>query len=270
MNWICLSKNGEDEYIDMFARGAGLEPTALETWNYEDSMDPLILRGIMKHKIIKRCWQDKRFFWYMDSGYLGNRPSIKNPHGWKHWHRIVPNDLQHDQIIPRPADRLQRLELYMRPYHQHSRDILIVAPDHKPCAFYGFELDDWLTNVKNELQMYTDRPVKIRERPASRMDRKTQRAEDWLSDVHAVVTFNSTAATEAILAGVPVFTTAPCNAANPMSNHDLSKIEEPWFPTDDQRHAWLCHLAYGQFHIDEFKNGMAYRILKQTQEMING
>mgnify|MGYP000680970193 CR=1 FL=1 len=40
-----------------------------------------------------------------------------------------------------------------------------------------------------------------------------------------------------------------------MSNHDLSKIEEPWFPTDDQRHAWLCHLAYGQFHIDEFKNG---------------
>ena len=33
--------------------------------------------------------------------------------------------------------------------------------------------------------------------------------------------------------------------------------------------AWLCHLAYGQFHIDEFKNGMAYRILKQTQEMLH-
>jgi hypothetical protein len=28
-------------------------------------------------------------------------------------------------------------------------------------------------------------------------------------------------------------------------------------------------LAYGQFHIDEFKNGRAERILKQTEEIMS-
>jgi hypothetical protein len=44
-----------------------------------------------------------------------------------------------------------------------------------------------------------------------------------LDDVHAVVTFNSIAGTEAILAGVPVFALAPSNAARPVSNTDLTK-----------------------------------------------
>ena len=81
---IFLSKNGDDEYIDMYAHGLGLESTPLESWRYEDSTEPLMLRGIMKHKIIKQCWADGRPFRYMDSGYLGNRPSYKNPHGWSY------------------------------------------------------------------------------------------------------------------------------------------------------------------------------------------
>jgi hypothetical protein len=34
--------------------------------------------------------------------------------------------------------------------------------------------------------------------------------------------------------------------------------------------AWAYHLAYAQFHIDEFKNGRAERILKQTEEILHG
>jgi len=105
----------------------------------------------------------------------------------------------------------------------------------------------------------------MRERPASRQDRKTQRPEEWLNDVHAIVTFNSTAATEAVLAGVPTFVTAPANAARPVSNLDLSTIETPWFPDSDQVYKWACHLAYGQFHTTELANGTAAAILKETQ-----
>jgi hypothetical protein len=54
-------------------------------------------------------------------------------------------------------------------------------------------------------------------------DRKTNRVETALDDVHAVVTFNSIAGTEAILAGVPVFALAPSNAARPVSNTDLTQ-----------------------------------------------
>jgi hypothetical protein len=243
MSWIFLNKNNNDEYIEMFAHGSGAVPTCLETWQYEDSTDPLVLRGIMKHKIIKRCWQDTRDFYYMDTGYMGNRPGPDNPNGWKYWHRIVLNDLQHHAVVDRPADRWQQLGISMRPEQRHSRNILLVAPDEKPCSFYGITLDEWMQTTIDTLKQHTDRPILVRERPASRQDRKTQRAEDWLMDVYAVVTFNSSAATECILAGVPVFVIAPANAARPVSNLDLSKIETPWFPTDDERHAWACHLA---------------------------
>jgi hypothetical protein len=267
MNWIFLNKNNSDEYIEMFSAGSNTVPTCLETWRYEDSTDPLVLRGIMKHKIIKRCWEDKRDFYYMDTGYLGNRPNPANPNGWKYWHRVVPNNLQHDAVIPRPADRWQKLDIKMRSEQKHSRNILLVAPDEKPCSFYGITLDQWMQTTIETLKQHTDRPILVRERPASRWDRKTQRAEDWLMDVHAVVTFNSSAATECILAGVPVFVTAPCNAARPVSNLDLTKIETPWFPTDDERHAWACHLAYGQFHTTELADGTAARILQETQHV---
>ena len=111
MTWTYLSKNGNDEYINMFAQGAGVAPTVLETWRYEQSQDPLVLRGILKHKIIKQCWEDKRNFLYIDSGYLGNRRYVKNPRGDKIWHRIVPNNLQHNTVIKRPPDRWHRLGL---------------------------------------------------------------------------------------------------------------------------------------------------------------
>jgi hypothetical protein len=264
MTWIFLNKNNSDEYMEMFAAGSQTVPTCLETWNYENSTAPVVLRGIMKHKIIKRCWEDKRQFYYMDSGYLGNRPTPSNPNGWKFWHRIVSNDLQHGAVIDRPADRLNRLDIKIRPRQNHCRDILIVAPDEKPCTFYDITLDQWLKNTIDTIKQHTDRPIRMRERPASRWDRKTQKPEEWLNDVHAVVTFNSTAATEAVLAGVPVFVTAPAaNAARPMSNTDLSKIETPWFPDSDQVHKWACHLAYGQFHTTELADGTAAAILKE-------
>jgi hypothetical protein len=265
---IFLSKNGDDEYIDMYAYGLGLQSTPLESWRYEDSTAPLMLRGIMKHKIIKQCWADKRSFRYMDSGYLGNRPGYQNPQGWKVWHRIVPNNLQHDQVIKRPSDRWNQLGLEVANRRRGST-ILIVAPDEKPCKFYDIELDTWLAETVATIQQHTDRPIVIRERNRSRMDRKTNRVERALDDVHAVVTFNSIAATEAILAGVPVFALAPSNAARPVSNTDLTKIDNPWFPDQDQIHEWAYHLAYGQFHIDEFKNGRAERILKQTEEILS-
>jgi hypothetical protein len=146
---------------------------------------------------------------------------------------------------------------------------LIAAPDEKPCKFYDIDLDTWLAETVATIKQHTDRPIIIRERNRSRTDRKINRVENALGDVHALVTFNSIAGTEAILAGTPVFVLAPSNAARPVSNTDLSRIDNPWFPDQDQIREWAYHLAYAQFHIDEFKNGSAERILKQTEEILS-
>lgn len=264
-NWICLNKGGEDEYITMFALGSDCRIIRTEDFVYEDSTDPIILRGILKYKIMKQCWADGRTFYYMDSGYFGNQPSSYNPNGWKLYHRIVKNNLQHEEIIPRPADRWESLKLPIDNWKKGGRSILIAAPDEKPCKFYGVSKDQWVEETIATLKKYTDRPIIVRDRAKSRLQRVVHNTlkQALDDDVHALVTFNSVAATESVLYGYPAFTLAPCNAASPVSSQDLSQIENPYYPDKDKVFDWACHLAYGQFHISELKNGTAKRMLEE-------
>ena len=262
---IFLSKEGEDEYINLFASGCNTAPISTEDFVYADSQDPIILRGILKHKIMKRCWNDGRTFYYMDTGYFGNERTASNPNGWKLWHRIVKNDLQHSEIIPRPDDRFKKFNKTFRPWKKDGRKILVAAPDEKPCKFYGVTKDQWVNETVAKIKEHTDRPVIVRERAPKRIDRIStdtlQQALD--NDVFALVTFNSVAAIESIFHGIPAFTLAPTNAASPVSLQDISKIQTPYYPDQDKLYAWACHLAYGQFHNSELKNGRAMELLTQ-------
>lgn len=267
--WIYLSKNGTDEYVNRLAQGAGVDPTSTREWCYgDDPQAGIVLRGIMKHEIMKQCWRDKRPFRYVDTGYFGNRPSSANPHGWKWYHRIVPNNLQHGDIVPRPDDRWRELGLDIQPWRRNGRNIVVVMPDRKACSFYNTTPGEWSESVLAQLSLATDRPIQIRDRVADPTARTRNPATSFQSvlagDTWAVVAFNSTAATEAVLAGVPAFVTAPCNAAAPVANRDLARIDDPWRPDSELVRAWACHLAYGQFHIAEMSSGRAQQILDST------
>jgi len=254
---IFLSKNGEDRYINDFARGSGATPVDTKTFEYNNSNDPIVLRGILKHKIMKQCWKDGRDFYYIDTGYFGNEGT------YKFWHRIVKNNLQHTDIVERPDDRFKRFKKIIHPW-RHGRKIIIAMPDEKPCRFYNTTPEQWLTETVDTIKQHTDRPIIIRERAKQRTQRINEPLESALSnDVHALVTFNSVAATESVFYGVPVFTLAP-NAAGPVGSQDLTKIETPYYPTGEERYAWACHLAYGQFHITEIKSGKAWDILNES------
>jgi len=261
---IFLSKDASDEYVNMCAAGCNTLPTSIENFVYEDNFEPLVLRGILKHKIMKRCWQDNRTFFYIDTGYFGNEKSSTNPNGWKYWHRIVKNNLQHTNIIPRPDDRFKQFNKQFTPWKKSGRSILIAAPDEKPCKFYGISKDDWVNQTVDQLKKFTDRPIIVRDRAPKRIDRiATNTLQSALNnDVFALVTYNSVAAIESIFHGIPAFTLAPVNAASPVSLQDLSQIETPYYADYDKLYAWGCHLSYGQFHISELKNGNAFKILK--------
>lgn len=264
-NWICLSKEGKDEYINMFAIGSGCRVVRTEDFVYEDSSDPIILRGILKYKIMQQCWKDNRTFYYMDTGYLGNQKNPLNPNGWKWYHRIVKNNLQHGEIVDRPADRWEALKLPIESWKKTGSKIIIAAPDEKPCRFYGIDKDTWVRDTIATLKQYTDREIIVRDRAKSRLQRiehnTLKQALD--DDVFALVTYNSVAATESVLYGIPAFTLAPCNAASPVTSQDLSQIETPYYPDADKVFKWACHLAYGQFHIKELKDGTAKRMLEE-------
>jgi ribosomal protein L28 len=263
--WIFLSSKGADPHINMFAAGCGVKPTDTRDFDYDQTSGPVVLRGILKHKIIKRCWADGRDFYFVDSGYFGNQVSSRNRRGLKLWHRIVKNNLQHTEIVPRPDDRWQRLRISISSPKTGGNKIVVAAPDDKPCRFYGIDQQTWIDHTVDTIKQYTDRPIEVRQRTKSRIDRtRNDTLEQALVGAHALVTFNSNAATEAAVLGYPVFVLAPVHAALPVANTDLSLIENPTRPDRDKLYAWVCHLAYGQFHYTELQDGSARKFLYKT------
>jgi hypothetical protein len=260
---IFLSKQGKDQYINMLAHGCGAPVTNSKHFDFAASASPVVLRGIL-NKVIKQCMQSGRKFYYMDSGYFGNNVGPKNPQGFKLWHRIVPNNLQHGAIVNRPRDRWESLGIDMQP-RRHGTKIVIAVPDEKPCKFYNIDQQTWLNNTVAIIKTFTDRPIVVRQRAPRREDRVHQDplAKVLADDVHALVTFNSVAATEAVILGVPAFVLAPCNAAAPVANASLDSIDNPFWPDEDLRQAWACHLAYGQCHVKELQSGRAKHIMAE-------
>jgi hypothetical protein len=266
--WVFLSKGGEDEYVNMLAKSANITPTNSDYFDYRYDIaadrNQLVLRGILKHKIMKQCLEDHNNFYYMDSGYVGNNIGDRNSQGIKQYHRIVLNDLQHRTIRVRPSDRWDRLGVKIHPRRSGHR-IIVAAPDEKPCRYYGIDQQQWIQDTVAEIQKHTDRPVEVRERAAKRSDRvlKEPLSQVLAQDVHAVVTFNSIAAVESILAGVPAFVLAPSHVAEPVANRDLSLMDNPVYPDPDLLMAWCHSMAYGQYHVRELKNGTAFRLMQE-------
>ena len=53
-NWIFISKGNQDPYINDFARGCGVMTVDSNTFDYDASEDPIVLRGILKKKWMHR------------------------------------------------------------------------------------------------------------------------------------------------------------------------------------------------------------------------
>ena len=258
-NITFLSKNGTDEYINMFASSFGIAPTSDKDFSYENTTGPIVLRGILKHKIMKQCLEDNRDFYYMDSGYMGNYKSPSNPNGWKVWHRIVKNNLQHSNIVERDSDRFDKLQVKLPDWKKNGRNILLVMPSEKPAKYFGIDNNQWRQQTIETIKKYTDRPIVIREK-AKRQERISKTIYEEFDNAFAVVTLQSIAATEAILYGIPAFTLEQ-NAASKFAGWDLSKIETPTYVDRNEIYKWACHLAYGQFHNNELQDGTAKKIL---------
>jgi hypothetical protein len=238
---------------------------------------PSIFRGVVKRKYIQQHWQDKKDFYYMDTGYFGNFISPGNPGGKKLFHRIVKNDLQKHWLEKYPIDRWQEIckidpRYKWTGWKKKGNKILIIVPNRKSCVFYGYEegkaadrdetKPTWLMNTIETIKKHTDMEIVIREK-GSRSARQHHSIFDALDEgIFATVAFNSIAALESVIYGVPSFITVPC-AASPLALTDLSQIAKPFYPDESIVHQHCASLAYGQFTPEEISNGTAWKILNK-------
>lgn len=232
---------------------------------------PLVLRGIGKRKDVRRCREEGRDFYYIDSGYLGNFKGPNNMGGVKIWHRIVKNDYQECEIKHKyPKDRWEALvkhdkNLEWKGWKNFDKKILLIVPSDKSCKAFNVNVDEWIENTVKTIKKYIDIPIELKEkgsRSSRNNDNSIYKAFD--TGVYATVSLNSIAGLESVLYGIPAFVSAPC-AASPLASTDLSQLRNPFKPDIDliKRHCW--NLAYGQFTEKEIESGFAWKILKDQK-----
>jgi hypothetical protein len=250
-----------DPYLQDFILGAGGK---IGQWDYENFDDTtLIIRGLggKSQKALKHCLNNNRNFYAIDTGYI--QPGTK-----KEYHRVTYNGLQNtDPLIERDHTRLAKLNFVPGDYKKGNK-ILICPPSEKVMKFYDKDLDEWMENTIAEIKKHTNKKIELRLKP-SRSDRVTNNTiyQALDNDVYCLVTYNSIAATEAFLYGVPAIALAP-NAASAVCNTSIAEINDLRIPTRQLQLMLAKHLSYCQFTSKELRDGTAWRILNESRELL--
>ena len=140
----------------------------------------------------------------------------------------------------------------------------MVCPSSPTVTFHinGISQEEWINKTINEIKNYTDRPIKIRNKPRPGNEWWDTNILDDLKGTHCLVTNMSLAAVDAIINGVPCITDKK-NVANFVSSQDISKINSPLKPNNNEINKWMRMLSHNQFTIREIEDGIAFKVLQE-------
>lgn len=212
------------------------------------------LRGLLP--TLNAAREQGRAWVYVDRGYFRAMRE-----GYEGYFRLTRNALQHDGRGEYDRRRWDMLAMNIAPWKRQGKHVLVCPPGDTWLAAFGKDWcrdqKSWLKHVLGQLELHTDRPLRVRYKPKN-LNQPEVPFEQDLQDCWAVVTHMSNTAVEAVLAGVPTFTTSPCAAAL-MGERDLAKIEEPAYP---EREQWAYALASNQWTLAEIRAGAANHLFE--------
>tara|TARA_Y100001970_G_scaffold281299_1_gene391767 strand:+ start:3128 stop:4015 length:888 start_codon:yes stop_codon:yes gene_type:complete len=242
---------------------------------------PRVFRGVTRNKTIQQCINNDIDFYYIDTGYMGCYPD-------KNWHRFVKNNFQTlSHATYAELDFLCNMGILKKrfkdilgfdydsykPTAMKTGDtIMIIPPSEKvlrcfqEMGYLKFRQKDFIDHTIKEIKKHSDRKIIVRQKPNRDERVRSNRLLTQMKDdkVHCLVAFNSIAAFEAIQAGYPTITLCP-NAANFLSDNNISNIEKPYFPDDEKIRQHSLYLTACQFNKDEFKSGFATKTIELVQ-----
>lgn len=183
---------------------------------------------------------------FFDRAYFGGGPRTNRI-------RAVPMAYQHSWLQPAYGPRAFGVEL--KDWRKSGEYLMLVPPGPAICQLFG--LGNWAANITREIIKITDRPMYVSYKGDSKP------LAERLGRCHAVITWTSNVAVEAVCAGVPVFV-SPFSAALPVGNAistmTAESLESPNMSAD--RQAWVDGLAWGQFSLEEIASGFAREVLE--------
>ena len=233
----------------------------------------------------------------LDTGYLLRGDSGvrgKNPRAKYCW-RVVLNEVQNintmsrEEIIERCEIEFNRKDIaqylddrfysFLRQdYSKFKIDaaprgnkILLVPPSEKSCRYYGITKEWWLNNTINQINSHWTKThkadIEIREKKKWRA-RANYSLMDQLHEGHywCTVTYNSIAAVESAMCGVPCITALRTSAASCISELDIKNINDPYLAHPEKVKQHFYYLTQCQFTPRELSTDALYCLLNAVQK----
>jgi len=208
--------------------------------------------------LVKVLEARKQTYWFTDTPYFG-RFDNNNLKPDNHYWRICKNRIHVPFIKGCKSDRFEKFEMKIKAPNFKGKHILVCPSSPNINEYLG--RPNWIQETVEQIKRYTDRPIKVREKPRGRGTSGPSEAivplSEDLKDAWVCVTSCSISAVEAQCMGIPTICDEK-SFAEPVSANQLNDIEDPYFVGVED---WLYSLAYQQFTPEEFTNGTAIEIL---------
>lgn len=191
----------------------------------------------------------------MEHGYIGDR---------KVWTSLGWNGLNGRAQFAQAKDGARFWDRHgdrMQPWRPEGKYALVIGQVDGDSSLHGMPFQPWAVRTCARAAKEFGLPVKFRPHPVAiefGQDHETGcehlRGQLWeaLDGAAVVVTFNSNAAVEAVLAGKPTIALDRGSMAWPVTSHGWS------IPVEPDRNTWAQELAWCQFTMEEIRNGSAW------------
>ena len=222
---------------------------------------------------INECDRKGEEWWYVDVGYITDQitrypePKIHKPDST--YFRIIKGHIHTQTMAPGNGDRLKDLfkkgiDVGVKDWQDNKDGHILLCPSSPTVTFRqnNMSQEEWITKTGNTLLQYTDRPIRMRNKPRPGNEWWGTDIKDELKGAHALVTNMSLSSIDAIKLGIPVFTDID-NIASPVSNTNISSIENPLKPNRHIVNEWINCVVENQFTIKEIEDGIAFKVLQE-------
>ena len=120
--------------------------------------------------------------------------------------------------------------------------------------------DEYKKQFKKDLKQYTNREIRVRNKPRPGNEWWETDIKDDLKDCHCLVTNMSLTAIDAVMNKVPAICEGQ-NVAWPITSRHPKYVEKPFRPGRKTMNE-VKFVVENQFTIEEMSNGVAYETLK--------
>ena len=222
---------------------------------------------------IAKCVEKQEEWYYIDIGYITDEitrypaPKITKPDTT--YLRIVKGGLHTIKGKVGDGKRLKRLQTEgldaeFKGWYTGDTKHVLICPSSPTVTqqLNNMTQEDWVFEVKMELEKHTDRELIVRNKPRPGNEWWGTNIRDQLKDCHCLVTNMSIASVDAILNRVPVITDGR-NVSWAVASREPRFVEKPFKPGKKTVNEWLKFITEQQFTMDEIENGTGYKILKE-------